>query len=111
MFGLSTPFRIFCARCLRIVGPYVSERNNNKIKQTPAMMKPTQYVHRQVITETKPDMIGANCGPKAVASQISASRKFSFTETYSHEHRHGPTPSDGIVEDISKYPTNDSYRT
>ena len=38
-----------------------------KTSEAPAMMKPTQNVHRQETTETKPDIIGANKGPQVVA--------------------------------------------
>ena len=63
-------FRIRRARCRRISGPYVSGRNRRPSKDAPAIISPTQNVHLQPIGETKPDMIGANCGPQVVAYGI-----------------------------------------
>ena len=66
-------FRILCALYLRMVGPYVSGRKSRKNKDTPENAKATQYAHRQLTGEMKPDITGANCGPQVVAYQVLAS--------------------------------------
>lgn len=67
MLGLPVSLRIFRARRCSSVGAYVSGRNRRKISDSPAMMSATQYVHRQLTTEMKPDSTGASCGPQVVA--------------------------------------------
>ena len=40
---------------------------NKKASERPAMMRPAQKVHLQVMTEMKPEMTGAIIGPQVVA--------------------------------------------
>ena len=67
MRGFPVSLRRRWARLLRSTGPYVSGRTSIGMQDTSAMKNPTQKVQRQETTETKPEIMGANCGPHAVA--------------------------------------------
>ena len=67
MFGLPVDLRMRFARRWRITGPKVSGRKARKTMEAPATIRPIQKAHRQLMTETKPEMLGASWGPTEVA--------------------------------------------
>lgn len=51
-----------------MTGPYVSGMASSGIHVTPAMIRPSQKVQRQLTTAMKPEATGPIRGPKVVAA-------------------------------------------
>lgn len=67
------------------------------------MMSPTQKVHLHDTTDMKPEMMGASCGPLAVAyTSQPTCVDGCIAATHRHEEGHGAATSNGIVVDVCK---------
>ncbi|KAI4139659.1 MAG: hypothetical protein LQ341_004132 [Variospora aurantia] len=66
----------------------------------PAMISPTQKVHRHEMTDMKPEMIGASCGPHTHQHKFQGRH---IEATYCHEEGHCAPTDHGIIEDISTH--------
>lgn len=68
MVASPVSFLSFCARCLRITGPYVSGKKKNSGHDAPANRAPTQNAQLHETTEMNPLMGGPRIGPNVVAA-------------------------------------------
>jgi hypothetical protein len=107
---LSSPvsLRSLCARRFKIVGPYVSGKNQKSGHVAPAKIAPIQKAQFQLTTEIKPDTGGPRIGPNVVAAMKIAILLPLFTGSC---HTSAQIPPTTLIAQLPPIPANNLNTT